>query len=1009
MPVPAVRRASGTEWRIWDLHIHTPASIVNGYGGNSEDVWARFIDELESLPADVGVVGINDYWFLDGYERVLEARKAGRLANLDAVFPVVELRLDQFGGTDGDLSRVNLHVIFDPAISPEVIRAQFLYALQSKAKLSLDAAVPTWQGVITRESLQDLGKSIKKTVPDHRLGDYGSDLIEGFNNINVSFDAVQVALDTSYFRGRTLLGIGKTEWADIKWNDQSIAAKKNVINSADLIFTAFKNISDWAPNVAKLRSDNVNHRLLDCSDAHNFSDSKESMRLGACLTWMNTSPTFAGLSYALKEFDRRVFVGLEPASLSRVRKNPERFISSFAVKSDDPDQQIFSHDIDLNSGFVAVVGNKGQGKSALLDCIALAGNSSRSNEFAFLNSSRFLSSKNLKIAQSYYAQVQWATTVKRRVGLAEGCDRSAPISVEYLPQAFVERVCNAGPTAGESDEFEDELRTILFTHIGEDERAGENTFSELLQQKTRTSQEDIDRLRSGLREHVGTYANLARFRSSHELSDLESRIALKEGEVMAARETVASDQKALTAMDSTRGEDNKVEQLRAHAVEIEQTRSRLVQRLNENEQRQAALRNSLSSMETVSRQARNLVSDTARLNVEAESVMGNSVARPYVQVVVDDSLYEEWRDAESNSLQGVQAEHEDLAAEIVENDRQRSVNAGDLASADSARERARQRILQSEERLQALLGSEIDQDSLYGLQALRNRIADAPSQMVEAREKLIEQSKLIHESLVDQLLGVEGMYAPASRFIRESEIVRNVGLEFQAELRVLPSWYEMSSSLDGRRNGDHPDWLNALPQRIEDTGWAQISFQLPEILDRLEAERGEASATFRHPESALRSNVELEDFLISIFDLAWLEVRFGLTGDGVPLSQLSPGQRGLLLALFYLVVDQRSTPLLLDQPEENLDNATIASKLVPAIHEAAGRRQTIVVTHNANLAIVGDADQIILCEAENGKFTISSGSIAELDVARFALDVLEGTKTAFDNRRHKYEAFPELV
>lgn len=81
---------------------------------------------------------------------------------------------------------------------------------------------------------------------------------------------------------------------------------------------------------------------------------------------------------------------------------------------------------------------------------------------------------------------------------------------------------------------------------------------------------------------------------------------------------------------------------------------------------------------------------------------------------------------------------------------------------------------------------------------------------------------------------------------------------------------------------------------------------------------------------------------------------------------------------------------------------------MPAIHEAAGRRQTIVVTHNANLAVVGDADQIIHCQFQDNKFTIDSGSIAEIDVARFALNVLEGTKPAFDNRRQKYEAFPDL-
>ena len=140
-----------------------------------------------------------------------------------------------------------------------------------------------------------------------------------------------------------------------------IAAKKNVINSADLVFTAFQDTARWKTDVEALRESHVTHRLLDCSDAHHFSDSDQHMRLGACQTWMNTTPTFAGLAYALEEFDRRVFVGLEPPSLARIRKNPERFMSRVTVKSDKDDHSLFDYTIPLNTGFVAVVGNKGQG------------------------------------------------------------------------------------------------------------------------------------------------------------------------------------------------------------------------------------------------------------------------------------------------------------------------------------------------------------------------------------------------------------------------------------------------------------------------------------------------------------------------------------------------------------------------------------------------------------------------------------------------------------------------
>ncbi|MCW2539467.1 MAG: hypothetical protein JWN95_1192 [Frankiales bacterium] len=396
-----MERARGTAWRIWDLHIHTPSSIVQNYGADDEKTWERFITELEALPEDISVIGINDYWFLDGYERVLDARKSGRLNNLEAIFPVIEMRLDQFGGTDGDLSRVNLHVVFDPDLTPQLIRAQFINALLPKVTLSSSHQGIEWQAVITRESLADLGSKIKETVPKDRLPDYDSDLVEGFNNLNVRLTDVCAVLDGHFFKGKTLIGIGKTEWRDIKWNDQSIAAKKNVINSSDFVFTAYPDPARWARDVEELRSSNVTHKVLDCSDAHHFSDSDQPARLGACQTWMNTTPTLAGLAYAIEEFDRRVYVGLEPPALARIRSHPERFIDRVRVSSENADLQLFRHDLPINSGFVAVVGNKGQGKSALLDCIALGGNSSRDNEFALLSPTRFLKPANQKTAREY--------------------------------------------------------------------------------------------------------------------------------------------------------------------------------------------------------------------------------------------------------------------------------------------------------------------------------------------------------------------------------------------------------------------------------------------------------------------------------------------------------------------------------------------------------------------------------------------------------------------------------
>jgi hypothetical protein len=496
--------------------------------------------------------------------------------------------------------------------------------------------------------------------------------------------------------------------------------------------------------------DKVNHRLLDCSDAHFFSDSGQAMRLGACMTWMNTIPTFAGLSYALEEFDRRVYVGLEPPALARIRKNPERFISTVEVKSDSDEHNLFDYTLPLSPGFVAVVGNKGQGKSALLDCIALAGNSSRNKEFAFLTPARFLSPTSKKHAREYYSELAWATGVRRQAQLPDDHDRSAPVYVEYLPQAFVERVCNADPVTGDADEFERELRVVLFTHIREQERSGATSFDALLTQKTRTSQGDIDRLRDELHAVINSYVAIASFRAGNQLSEVDGRLSLKQAEVSAAEEARNAAETALTEIDSSRSDSGQLTALTQRSEEIEAVRVDLVRRQAENEQRQAQARRALSDMEAVASRAEALRAQVVELNAEADALLSDE-GDAYVSLTINRSRYDTWRDGINEGLATARAEHDEIVREIAVRDEERRSNADELAAADSTRERARQRVLQSDERVAALVGNENDEESLTGLRALRERITNAPNRMDELRTQIVDQAGRIHAALNAQL------------------------------------------------------------------------------------------------------------------------------------------------------------------------------------------------------------------------------------------------------------------
>jgi predicted ATP-dependent endonuclease of OLD family len=119
-------------------------------------------------------------------------------------------------------------------------------------------------------------------------------------------------------------------------------------------------------------------------------------------------------------------------------------------------------------------------------------------------------------------------------------------------------------------------------------------------------------------------------------------------------------------------------------------------------------------------------------------------------------------------------------------------------------------------------------------------------------------------------------------------------------------------------------------------------------------------------------------------------------------AQLSLGQQQSVLLALMLSSDNPN-PLLIDQPEDNLDSQFIYSQLVPVIRRAKERRQIIVVTHNPNIAILGDAEQIIVLAANNEQAVVTSrGSVDSPDTKEAACGILEGARAAFVRRGKAY-------
>lgn len=98
-------------------------------------------------------------------------------------------------------------------------------------------------------------------------------------------------------------------------------------------------------------------------------------------------------------------------------------------------------------------------------------------------------------------------------------------------------------------------------------------------------------------------------------------------------------------------------------------------------------------------------------------------------------------------------------------------------------------------------------------------------------------------------------------------------------------------------------------------------------------------------------------------------------------------------------------PLIMDQPEDNLDNAFIADRIVAELRSAKIARQFIFATHNANIPVFGDAEWIGVFEASEGQALMPAEAQGAIDVEKVrdsAAMILEGGKTAFNQRKAKY-------
>ena len=379
---------SGSQWRKWDLHFHTPSSFdYRNKARTNADIIAGL--KKKALSA----VAITDHHFVD----VTRIKELQKLAGPDlTIFPGIELR-SELGGSE------SVHFI---GIFPETCDLQDIWTKLS-GRLNITPADVKSKG--DDRVYCDFEKGAECI---HELGGLVSvhagkktNSIENISNAQKFKQAVKQDLAR---KSIDFFEIGKVD-------DQQ--------EYQTIVFPFLKR----------------DYPLVICSDNHDIGTFEVKANL-----WIKADTTFEGLRQVTIEPNDRCFIGDLPPKLVRVAAQKTKYIQSVDIKKKTGstlEEKWFDASLSLNPGLVAVIGNKGKGKSALTDIIGLLGNTKQSKACSFLSDKGFKNPRDNK-ARNFEATMSWLSGPSQSASLDASVDENKPELIKYIPQNFLEIICN---------------------------------------------------------------------------------------------------------------------------------------------------------------------------------------------------------------------------------------------------------------------------------------------------------------------------------------------------------------------------------------------------------------------------------------------------------------------------------------------------------------------------------------------------------------------------------------
>lgn len=976
----------GSEWRIWDLHIHTPYSINQQYN-NSADGWQKFINALENLPIDVKVIGITDYYFIDGYKKVMEFKNNGRLKNIDKIFPILEFRIDTFGtASQSDLQKINLHILFDVdenELDKEIqkIKKEFIEIIP------LTKLPQHMTKMLTKENLSTEG---------------GNNLQNGFSNLIPSTDKVFELINSSVWKEKTFLFLGYKEWSNLEKNQQLKPFKEKLYND---VMAFFSNGYDTNEKNQKWLDEYGNKKLLHSLDIHGFdlldtyefdNGVKKQCENYKCFTWIKADTTFQGLKQIIYEPEERIKIQKEKPESEKL----DNLMIDKVIFTSSKDR-FTSETIFFNKNLNVIIGGKSSGKSILLYQIArtlygeiLPFNSSedllkndvlkykdtKDNKYKDLYDLNFIT--DTEIDENFNFQIELFSGSKQTLKDRNSQSSILP-SIKYIPQNHLSNLVDKSRKNGATLK---KLIRDLILEIPEFKKKYDDFIEQAKRNDTQRNQ-DIDFY----------------FTLKDDLIKKEAELLTK-GDIKALEEGVNFNKQKIQELNKD------------FTVDQQSQYNELTEKLSSLKIKENQINSDFEKLNTFQIDLKRfLIEYSSKKKITLDSLQSERIKNEYSTHLqfVDDALTSiyELEKHFNKTEDGNYLNDTFFANQIKEINNEINQINNDLKPFNEKLEDQKQTIA-----LQKSIT--IDEGKLADINQFAKELLTIKDSIRKQKEKIFfdfEENFKLYEKIINDL---HPRIDEIQKGTDKIEIIPSIKYNFPKFRRLCEDTFNVRSF-----NNVGFDYLYQYSDKnpksaLSDVDYKEVGKALENLFEKIENKQVIPKGGNTEKESCKKI---LTDFYYDHWDVK---------SDNDDIHKMSTGKASFVLLKLIIKLSNEDAPILIDQPEDNLDNRSVSKELINFLKEKKKERQIILVTHNPNIVVNADAENIIVANQKgqndtktsspyqfdyiNGaienSFTVIKSDdddddddlLRSMGIREHIAEIVEGGKEAFKKREAKY-------